>query len=532
VSHHHQPFTLSPVLPHTDTSPEKGRMKHALEHLLVKVQTPVPLVINGAEVRPQRTAEQRAAHRHAQLLGSVEQASTVELNAALDGAARVAPAWAALSFEQRAAVAHRAADLLRENWRATVGAAAMVGLGRTVMEAEHDAGADLQDTLRHLAEQACALGHGYQPVTSTTHAHSTQFHAHAGVVLAWTGASSLTRAVAGVMAPLLAGAAVVWKPAQRAGWMGHFVWRVLREAGVPAGVLQYLPGPGATLLPAALQHDAVTGISFVGRPATFSAVTRAVGEALPAHKRWPVITADLGGGGTMVALPDTDVMTLAAASVRGAFGDAGQRPNAISRLYLAASIHDLWRPTVMRLLREQRVGNIEDFTTSMGPVMDASTAERLKVLFDETRGNPACKIIFGGRVDTTKAYVVEPTVVLTTDATSPVFARDPGGPVLAVHVFPDDALPDVLKRLRQQGGSTLSIFGRERAGISLVEQGTAGAFGTTWINGVPDSAAGRPWHRGVPGVVAPDVSAFARATSRLETYDPPYHHALPAMGAP
>jgi 1-pyrroline-5-carboxylate dehydrogenase len=523
-------FSPSPFFQHAEGSDEKGRMKHALEHLTVKVKMPIPLVINGEDLRPGRTVTVRTPYRHELTLGTVEQASSTEMTHALDTAARMHPAWSAMPGHQRAAVFARTADLLRDSWRATVGAATMVSLGKTVMEAEQDACSGLMDVLRWAAQQAASVD-GDSPVSVGPQQHTHGYGPGHGVVLALTPASSLARAAALVVNPAAAGNTVVWKPSSKASYLGHFLMRVMREAGLPDGVINYVPGPQAELLFTAVKHPSLVGISFGGRRESLAQVQRAVASALPAGQAFPRVHAEIGGGNAMLATGDADVSILAAACVRGAFGDAGQRGTSISRLYLPQSLHDLWRPTVMRLLRELKTGSVEDFTTSQGPVLNEAQHQRLKVLLDEARGAPGHKVIFGGKADATRGYVVDPTVVLVPDASSPVFARDPLGPVLSVMVYPDASLPDVLRQLKSNSGAVLSVVARDRLAVNHVVRAVGGAFGTVITNDVPSSAAGQPWWPGAPGSSG-GVTAWMNPVASAETFDPPLHFATPGMLKP
>ena len=431
------PPVNEPVRSYAPGSPETASLQVRLAEL---ASTPLDLTMTIA-------GEQRAGsgapidvvqpHRHAAVLGTTRDAGAADVQAAVDAALAAAPAWRDISFDDRAAVLLRAADLLAGPWRDTLNAATMLGQSKTAFQAEIDSACELIDFLRFNVAFGRQLLEE-QPVSSTGVWNRTDHRPLEGFVLAITPFNFTAIAGNLPLAPALMGNTVVWKPSPTQQLSAHFVMRLLEAAGLPPGVVNMVTGNGAAVSEVAVPHPELAGIHFTGSTATFQRLWQAVATGLPRYRSYPRLVGETGGKDFVVAHPSGDPLTTEVALVRGAFEYQGQKCSAASRAYVPRSMWDGGlRDGLADRVRSLSYGDVTDFSHFGGAVIDRRAFDRLAGVVRSAADDPALEVLAGGTADDGEGFFVDPTVLVGKDPGHEVFSTEYFGPVLAVHVYDD-----------------------------------------------------------------------------------------------
>jgi 1-pyrroline-5-carboxylate dehydrogenase len=482
----------------------------------------------------------RAPHRHDLLLGETAQASAADVEAAIGAALAAAPAWRELPFDERAAVMLRAADLLSGPWRARLNAATMLGQSKTAQQAEIDSACELADFLRfnvHFARQILAE----QPVSSRGVWNRSDHRPLEGFVLAITPFNFT--AIAGNLptAPALLGNVVVWKPSPTQQVAAHHTMRLLEAAGLPPGVINLVTGDGAAVSEVALPHPALAGIHFTGSTATFQKLWQLVGTNISRYAGYPRIVGETGGKDFVIAHPSADADALVTALVRGAFEYQGQKCSAASRAYVPRS---LWaggvRDRLVAVSESLTYGDVADFTNFGGAVIDRRAYDRLTGVLAAWRADPAVEVLAGGTSDERDGWFVRPTVAQIADPTHDAFRAEYFGPLLAVHVYDDDAWTPTLVQLEAVAPYALTgaVFARDRAAITEADAVLRFAAGNFYVNDKPTGAVvGQQPFGGARASGTNDKAGsvlnllrWVSPRSIKETFVPAVDHRYPHMG--
>jgi 1-pyrroline-5-carboxylate dehydrogenase len=426
-----------PIQGYAPGSPERVSLEARLKEL---ASTPLDLTMTIA-------GEQRMAggdridvvqpHRHAAVLGTTADASADDVQAAVDAALAAVPAWRATSYDERAAVLLRAAELLAGPWRDTLNAATMLGQSKTAIQAEIDSACELIDFLRfNVAFGRQVLAE--QPVSSPGVWNRMDHRPLEGFVLAITPFNFTAIAGNLPLAPALMGNVVVWKPSPTQQLAAHFTMRLLEAAGLPPGVVNLVTGNGGAVSDVAVPHPELAGIHFTGSTATFQHLWQTVAKGLPSYKSYPRLVGETGGKDFILAHPSADPVTLEIAMVRGAFEYQGQKCSAASRAYVPRSIWDGGlRDSLADRVRSLSYGDVTDFSHFGGAVIDRRAWDRLARVVRGAQEDPGLEVLAGGTADDSVGFFVDPTVLVGQDPTHEVFSREYFGPVLAVHVYDD-----------------------------------------------------------------------------------------------
>jgi 1-pyrroline-5-carboxylate dehydrogenase len=477
-----------PNLSHAPGTPERAALKARLKELAAG-PVEIPLVIGGQEVRTGRLAEIRAPHRHAQVLARFHQAGPAEVAAAAAAAVKARRDWSALGPHDRAAVLLKAADLAAGPWRATLNAATMLGQGKTVQQAEIDSACEVIDFWRwnpHFMAQLLAD----QPVSSPGIWNRTEYRPLEGFVFALTPFNFTAIAANLPTAPALMGNGVVWKPASTAVLSGWHLLKILEAAGLPPGVINFVPGPGATVGDAALAHASFGGLHFTGSTAVFNGMWRTIAGNLEKYRGYPRIVGETGGKDFVFLHPSADAEAAAVALCRGAFEYQGQKCSAASRAYVPRS---LWPAVKERLLAEVAalaVGPVEDFANFFSAVIDKAAFTRIKGYLDLARATPGHTVHCGGTTDDTTGWFVAPTVIETTDPRSRLMQEEIFGPVLTLWVYEDAKLDEAVALCDATSPYALTgaVFARDRAALARLTGQLADAAGNFYLNDKPTGA--------------------------------------------
>ena len=432
-------------------------------------------------------------HRHSAVLGTLHEAGAADVQAAVDAALAAAPAWRATSYDDRAAVLLRAAELLSGPWRDTLNAATMLGQSKSCYQAEIDSACELIDFLRfNVAFGAQVLAE--QPVSSPGVWNRLDHRPLEGFVLAITPFNFTAIAANLPLAPALMGNTVVWKPSPTQQLAAHWTMRLLEAAGLPPGVVNLVTGNGQAVSEVALPHPALAGIHFTGSTQTFQALWQRVGQGLSTYNTYPRMVGETGGKDFVLAHPSADPLALEVALVRGAFEYQGQKCSAASRAYVPPSLREAGlRDGLADRARSLAYGDVTDLSVFGGAVIDRRAYDRLSGVVRAAAGDPALEVLAGGGADDSEGFFVDPTVLVGSDPAHEVFVQEYFGPVLAVHVW-DDSAPgawdDVLRLVDTTAPYALTgaVFARDAYAATQATEALRFTAGNYYLNDKPTGA--------------------------------------------
>jgi 1-pyrroline-5-carboxylate dehydrogenase len=526
-----------PVLTYAPGTPERVALKTQLAELGGR-DLEIPLVIGGREVRTGRIVEARVPHRHGQRLARWHQAGPAEVQAAIDAAMAARKAWAAMEPQDRAAIFLKAADLLAGPWRQVLNAATMLGQSKTPYQAEIDSACEIIDFWRwnpHFMERILSD----QPRSPPGQWNRLEYRPLEGFVFAVTPFNFTSIAANLPTAPALMGNTVVWKPASSAVYSAWHILKLLEAAGLPPGVINFVPGSGRAVGDPAIASPDFAGLHFTGSTGVFHGMWRAIGENLERYRGYPRIVGETGGKDFVFVHPSADVDAAAVALVRGAFEYQGQKCSAVSRAYVPESLWPQLRDRLLAMTAEIKVGEVEDFTTFMGAVIDKDAFERIRKYIQIARASEQVKILHGGRCDDSKGYFIEPTVIETVNPRFQLMEEEIFGPVLTVFVYADIRLDEALELCNSTSPYALTgaVFARDREAIVDMGRRLVDAAGNFYVNDKPTGAVVGQQPFG--GARASGTNDKAGSMANLlrwvslraikETFDPPTRFEYPYM---
>ena len=475
------------VLDYAPGSPERATLKAALREIAA-VPLDVPHVIGGKESHDGRPIEVRSPHDRQRILATIPDGGPVMAERAIDAAIAAAPGWAAMSLADRSRIFLKAAELLAGPWRATLNAATMLGQSKTAYQAEIDAACELIDFLRFNVAFASRLTE--QPISPPGIINSLELRPLEGFVLAVTPFNFTAISGNLPMAPALMGNVVVWKPAETQSFAAHQVMRLFRAAGLPDGVINVVYGEGEPIGRACIADARFAGLHFTGSTRAFQALWRGIGENVSRYRTYPRIVGETGGKDFIFAHPSADVDALAVAMVRGAFEYQGQKCSAASRAYVPSSLWPAVRERAIAHIKELRVGDVEDFRTAMGAVIDQRAWLRLTSWQLRLKNDPEATILAGGGGNDEKGWFVEPTLVEVSNPRHDLLAEELFGPLLAVHVYDDAHIDDALRLVDTTSPYALTgaIWAQDRAALVHAATVLRQAAGNLYLNDKPTGA--------------------------------------------
>jgi 1-pyrroline-5-carboxylate dehydrogenase len=477
-----------PVLSYVPGSAERAALKAAITDLSSR-EIEIPLIIGGREVRTGSLGECRMPHDHGHRLGVYHQASAAEVRAAIAAAAAARIEWAAAAPERRLGVFLRAADFLAGPHRARLNAATMLGQSKNVHQAEIDSACELVDFFRYNAHYATRISQE-QPFSPPGAVNRMDYRPLEGFVLAITPFNFTSIAGNLPTAPAMLGNTVVWKPASSAVYSGYFIMKLLEEAGLPPGVINFVPGPGAVVGDTALDDPALAGVHFTGSTAVFQSIWRRIGGQIERYRSYPRLVGETGGKDFVFMHSSAPVTEAATALVRGAFEYQGQKCSAASRAYVPADRWDELRDALVAEVGSIRMGPPEDFANFMNAVIDRGAYRSIMAHLDYVRGQADAEILVGGRGDDSTGYFIEPTVVLAKTPDFRTMREEIFGPVLTVYVYDPARYQETLELCDRTGPYALTgaILARDRAAIARAEKVLVNAAGNLYINDKPTAA--------------------------------------------
>ncbi len=479
-----------PILGFAPGSPERTKLQSEIDRQMSEV-VEIPCVINGEEVFTGNTTQQVIPHNHGHVLANVHLAGSEEMQAACQAAVDAQSDWIDIGLEGRCEIFERCADLLAGEWRMRVNASTMLNQSKTAFQAEIDSACELIDFWRFNCHYARGFHDDFQPLISPKGvANSTEIRPLEGFVLAITPFNFTSIAGNLPSAPAVLGCTSVWKPSRNSYHSNFVLMQLMMEAGLPPGVINFLPGSGAEITQAALANPDFAGLHFTGSTATFQGLWQEIGRALPNLRSYPRIVGETGGKDFVVAHPECDRQGLLVALLRGAFEYQGQKCSAASRAYVPTSVWEAIRDDLCSEIGKIKMGDARDFTNFMTAVIDQRAFDKITGYIDRARDRDSCKIIVGGGSDGSTGWFVEPTIIETSDPVSETMVEEIFGPVLTVHVYDDDDFDGVLRLCDEASPYALtgSIFASNEADVQKAFAALRFTAGNFYINDKPTGA--------------------------------------------
>jgi len=476
-----------PVLGYAPGSPERAIIKNTVRAMASEV-VDMPLVIDGKEVRTGDTQEATLPHAHAHVVGKVHKAAAKQVEEAIDAAVRAQRDWAALPQSARAAIFLRAADLLATKYRAVLNAATMLGQSKTAHQAEIDAACELIDFLRfnvHFAERILAE----QPLSPPGAWNVLDARPLEGFVFAVTPFNFTSIGGNLPTAPAILGNTVVWKPASTAVLSAHWFMHILREAGLPPGVVNLVFGNASLIGDLALASPSLAGVHFTGSTDVFHRMWKKVGANIDQYRTYPRLVGETGGKDFIFAHESADLDALAVAIVRGGYEYQGQKCSAASRVYLPNTIANVVRERVVAMIHEIKVGDPTDFANFMGAVIDKNAFRDITGYIHHARSDGS-RILAGGTHDDKVGYFIAPTLVESPNPKSKLMQEEIFGPVVTWYVYDQGDLGGALRLCDETSPYALTgaIFARDRSFIEHATHMLRHAAGNFYVNDKPTGA--------------------------------------------
>jgi 1-pyrroline-5-carboxylate dehydrogenase len=524
-----------PNLTYAPGSPERAELKAKLKEIADQ-RLDIPLVIGGCDVRTGNTAQAVMPHKHAHVLADWHKAGRGEVERAIRAAAEARREWASWPWEDRAAVFLRAAELLTTTWRQTLNAATMLGQSKTAFQAEIDSASELVDFWRFNVAFAQEL-YEEQPRSSHATWNQSDYRALEGFVYAVTPFNFT--AIAGNLpgAPALMGCTVVWKPASSAILSAYYIVKLLEAAGLPPGVINFVPGDAAEVSDVVLDHPDFAGLHFTGSTGVFNSIWQRVGGNLGKYRSYPRIVGETGGKDFVVVHASADPQEVAVGLVRGAFEYQGQKCSAASRAYVPKSLWPTVKERMLGMLSEIRMGDVRDFRNFMGAVIDEKSFRKISEYVADAKQNAS--IVAGGGVNGDDGYFIEPTIVEARSPEYRLMCEEIFGPVLSTYVYDEQDWPRMLEIVDRTSPYALTgaVFAMDRRAIREAAAKLRDAAGNFYINDKPTGAVvGQQPFGGSRASGTNDKAGskmnllrWVSARSVKETFSPPRDYKYPFM---
>ena len=526
-----------PVLSYAPGTKEREAQKKALQELKSTTHD-IPMFIGSQEVRTGKTIALRAPHETAHTIGHFHEGDESHVHQAIDAALKAKAAWSALPWEDRAAIFLKAADLLSGKYRAYINGTTMLGQSKNVYQAEIDSACELIDFLRWNVHFLSEI-YRQQPVSSPGVHNRTEWRPLEGFVLAITPFNFT--AIAGNLpaSAALCGNVVIWKPAYTQIFSAQLTMRILKEAGLPDGVINLVYIDGPVLGKVVFEHRDFAGLHFTGSTAAFNQLYKTIGENVSRYRTYPRIVGETGGKDFVLAHESADPDVVATALLRGAFEYQGQKCSAASRAYIPANLAAEVKKKLVEGIKSFKIGTVEDFSNFINAVIDERSFNKIKSYLDKAKQDPKAEILVGGECDKTKGWFVQPTVIEARDPYFLTMCEEIFGPVLTIYVYQPADFEKTLEIVDNTSPYALtgSIISRDRAAIDLATNRLRNAAGNFYINDKPTGAVvGQQPFGGARGSGTNDKAGsmlnlyrWLSARTIKETFAPPTDYRYPFL---
>jgi 1-pyrroline-5-carboxylate dehydrogenase len=530
------PPVNEPIKSYAPGSPERADLKSRLESMAAE-QLDIPVIIGGKEIRTGDTSRAVMPHNHRHVLADWHRGGAKHARMAIDAALKARREWANWAWEDRAAVFLKAAELLATSRRSTINASTMLGQSKTVFQSEIDAACELTDFWRFNPAFAQEL-YSEQPVNSPGMWNQMDYRALEGFVYA-VSPFNFT-AIGGNLtgAPVLMGNTCVWKPASTAILSSYYVMKVLEEAGLPPGVINFLPGDAAEISDVCLGHRDLAGVHFTGSTGVFNSMWKTIGANMASYRSYPRIVGETGGKDFIVAHPSANPRAIAVAIARGGFEYQGQKCSAASRVYVPKSLWKAVRDESVAMMDDIKQGDVRDFRNFVSAVIDKRSFDKISEYIEHARKN--AKIVAGGTTDGKEGFYIKPTLIQTEDPGYRSMCEEIFGPVVSAYVYDDNKWSETLKVVDETSPYALTgaVFSNDRAAVREATLALRNAAGNFYINDKPTGAVvGQQPFGGARGSGTNDKAGskmnlmrWVSARTIKETFSPPTDYTYPFMG--
>jgi len=480
--------TNEPVLNYEPESKERNKLIQKLKELKSK-ELEIPIIIGGKEVKTGNIGKCVMPHEHNYILAHYHKAGEKEVKLAIENSLKARKIWDEFSWVDRISIFKKAADLLSTEWRSTLNAATMLCQSKNAYQAEIDAACELTDFFRFNSYYATKI-YLDQPKSVEGVWNRMEYRPLEGFIFAVTPFNFTSISGNLPTAPAIMGNTSLWKPASSAVYSAYFVIKLLQEAGLPDGVINFIPGDGSKIGDLVLDDPNLAGIHFTGSTSTFQNMWHKIGENISKYKSYPRIVGETGGKDFIVAHESANINVLVCALIRGAFEYQGQKCSAVSRAYIPRNIWSQVKNKLIEDLKDIKIGSPEDFSNFMNAVIDKKAFDKITSYIEYAKNDNESEIIFGGNYDDAVGYFIEPTVILTNNPKSKTMQEEIFGPVLTVYVYDPSDFEKILKLCDETSpyGLTGAIISQDREAIIKAERELVNATGNFYINDKPTGA--------------------------------------------
>jgi 1-pyrroline-5-carboxylate dehydrogenase len=533
---HLPPVVNEPIRSYAPGTPERASLQARLAAMETE-RPDIPVVIGGQEIRTGATRQATSPHKHRHVTATWHQATADDVRAAIASGQAAWRDWSERAWEERAAVFLRAADLLAGPWRDTINAATMLGQSKTVFQSEIDAACEMADFFRFNAAFAQEL-YAEQPVSGPGVWNQMEYRALEGFVFA-VSPFNFT-AIGGNLsgAPALMGNVVLWKPAATQMLSAWYTLQLLHEAGLPPGVINFVPGDAAMISEIALAHPELAGVHFTGSTGVFNAMWETIGRNMGRYRSYPRIVGETGGKDFMIAHPSADPLAFAVGVIRGGYEYQGQKCSACSRIYVPKSLWPKVKEHLVAMIADIKVGDVNDFSNFMGAVIDEKAFDRIQGYLTDAKANAT--ILAGGSADKSNGYFVQPTLVESKDPGYRLMCEEIFGPVVTAYVYDDAKWEETLQLVDRTSPYALTgaVFAQDRAALAQAHAALRHAAGNFYVNDkctgavVGQQPFGGARASGTNDKAGSKLNLLRWVSARTikETFVPPTDYRYPFMG--
>jgi 1-pyrroline-5-carboxylate dehydrogenase len=468
---------------------ERSLLIEAIDDLKSK-KIEIPLVIGGKEIKTGKTAKVVCPHNHSHVLAEYHMASKKEIRLAIEESQKAWKKWQNIAWQDRISIFLKAAELLSTKYRYLINAATMLSISKNAYQAEIDSACELIDFLRFNSYYAAEI-YKQQPLYSPKGVWNyVLYRPLEGFVFAVTPFNFT--AISGNLptSPAIMGNVVLWKPASSAVYAPYFLMKIFKEAGLPDGVINFVPARGSEIGDTVLKSELFSGVHFTGSTAVFQSMWKTIGENISKYKSYPRIVGETGGKDFIFAHNSADLKKLVTATIRGAYEYQGQKCSAASRLYLPKSIFNEFMNTFESEMKKVKVGDVEDFKNFVNAVIDENAFDTIVSYIEFARGSKDAEILYGGTYDKSKGYFIDPTVILAKDPHFKTMQEEIFGPVLTIYAYEDEKVDEMLDICDKTSmyGLTGAVFANDREFIAKAMKKLEFSAGNFYINDKPTGA--------------------------------------------
>ncbi len=485
----HFPYPANePVKSYAPGSPERKELQAELKRM-ASTEIEIPLIIGGKDVRTGDTGKVVMPHDHDHVLATYHKAGAKEVQMAIDAAMKAKKEWERFPWVERAAITVRIAELIAKKYRAVMNAATMLGQSKNAFQAEIDSACETIDFLRFNAHFAGTI-YNQQPHSEPGVINRMEYRPLEGFVFTVTPFNFTAIAANLNMSPVLMGNVCLWKPATTAILSNYYLMQIFKEAGVPDGVINFLPGSGRVIGDVVFADKNFAGLHFTGSSSTFDNLWQSAGNNLAKYRSYPRLVGETGGKDFVIAHPSTDAQELAVALVRGAFEYQGQKCSAASRAYVPSNLWPDVKKRMGDMLAEIKMGDVRDFPNFVNAVIDEASFDNIMSYFEKAKTSKDAEIVFGGTGDKSKGYFVQPTIIQAKDPHFASMEEEIFGPVLSIYVYPENQWEETLRLVDETSpyGLTGSIWAKDRYVLDAAAHTLQYAAGNIYFNDKPTGA--------------------------------------------